>query len=87
MEEWPTGDTLDEIAQRARLLIAFADGQEEAGFVVTARRMRLVARDTLHLTHRLRNAETSWLALKAQHAEACSRLANRAGQAALPGEP
>ena len=38
---------------RARLLIAFADGQEEAGFVTTARRMRLVARDSLRLGQEL----------------------------------
>lgn len=47
--EWPIGTALEDVAQRARLLIAFADGQEEAGFVMTARRMRVVARDALEL--------------------------------------
>lgn len=55
--EWPIGPTLDEIEQRALLLIAFADGQEEAGFVVSARRMRTVARDTVELVQRVRDHE------------------------------
>lgn len=44
---------------RARLLIAFADGQEEAGFVVSARRMRMVARDSLELVEHTRKCEAA----------------------------
>ena len=35
--------------QRARLLVAFADGFEESGLTMTARRMRVVARDLVEL--------------------------------------
>jgi hypothetical protein len=52
VEDWPIGGSLEDIAQRARLLIAFADGFEESGLVVAARRMRVVARDSLELALR-----------------------------------
>jgi hypothetical protein len=49
VREWPIGDAAEEIEQRALLLIAFADGFEESGLTMTARRMRVVARDVLYL--------------------------------------
>jgi hypothetical protein len=55
--EWPFGGSLEEITQRAVLLISFADGQEEAGFVVGARRMRAVARDVIELAARVHSYE------------------------------
>ena len=45
---------LDQVEQRARALIVFADGVEEAGLVVYAQRARVVARDLLRVTAELR---------------------------------
>jgi hypothetical protein len=56
VNEWPFGSSPEDMEMRARLLIAFADGQEEAGFVVTARRMRVCARDVLDLLRQMPHA-------------------------------
>jgi hypothetical protein len=58
-DEWPFGGGLADMAMRARLLIAMADGAEEAGFVMSSRRSRQVARDLLELVERVRAYESA----------------------------
>jgi hypothetical protein len=58
VREWPIGCSLEEMTDRAVLAIAFADGLEEAGFVMSARRMRTVARDVIELAARVRGLES-----------------------------
>jgi hypothetical protein len=56
--EWPIGSSVEEMTDRAVLAIAFADGLEEAGFVMSARRMRTVARDVIELGAKVRGYES-----------------------------
>lgn len=61
----PAGVTREQQAARdAEQLIVFADGAEEAGLTVYARRARVVARETIWLATELENARSTNRALK-----------------------
>ena len=57
---------LDDAEQRARELIVFADGVEEAGLRVYSQRARVVADDLLRTAEQLRGERSARLAIQAE---------------------
>jgi hypothetical protein len=79
----PHGGALDDVERRAVFLIQFAAGQEDLGYLLSARRMRAVAEDVLRLAGELRLERVARQKIQADRELALTLLADRAGQAAL----
>jgi len=59
---------VDGAIARARELISFADGLDDAGYHETARRSRIVARDCLEIADAFISTHHAFLTAKARHA-------------------
>lgn len=68
---------LDAIEARARALIEFADGLEDAGQEQTARRSRMVARDCVDVVEELRGLEGACRTLKQRNERALDLILAR----------
>jgi hypothetical protein len=78
---------LDAIVARARDLLTFADGLEEAGLPEIARRSRMVARDVLELAEELTAERSARRSSQENYERARDVIARRETGAAAGGLP
>jgi hypothetical protein len=75
-------DDIAAAVTRARELIVFANGLEDAGHAETARRSRMVARDLLEACDELAAERSARVAIQAARDRCLAILARQAGEAA-----